>query len=120
GPSVLIGLALVVLIELGQLFVYSRISDTTDILLGTAGAGLGVWLARRWWTGDDARATAAGPLASAWPWLALAVLYATVLCAIFWDPFDFTRDGSLIRERLGAFVRLPFAAMYAGTDLDAM
>jgi glycopeptide antibiotics resistance protein len=122
GPAVLIGLALVSLIEAGQLLVYSRYTDTTDIVQGVAGIGLGAWLARRLWAGtEDARGAAgAGPLAATGIWIAAAALYALALVAVFWYPFDFIGQGPWARERLGAFVRVPFAALYAGTDLDAM
>jgi VanZ family protein len=124
GRSILIGAALAALIELGQVFVYSRFSDATDVLLGAAGTGLGAWLARcRVPRAGADRAAGGGPgtLGPVWAWMALAGLYGAALIADFWAPFDFSGDGLLIRARLReACTRVPFAALYAGDYLAAL
>jgi glycopeptide antibiotics resistance protein len=41
------GFALLLVIELGQVFLPSRLPDITDVILGTAGILVGLWLAGR-------------------------------------------------------------------------
>lgn len=43
-----------------------------------------------------------------------------VLAAVFWSPFDVTHDKHLIKQRLDGLVQVPFSALYAGSDFNAM
>jgi len=116
--------AAVALLELLQLFVYSRVSDVTDLFTGALGAWAGAWLGARF-SGRQgrhghpppSRRTAGGP--SWWP-LALAFGWAVVLAGVFWYPFDFRTDGAFLRERFGLLQRLPFEAYYYGTEFRAI
>ncbi|WP_217424578.1 VanZ family protein [Nitrogeniibacter mangrovi] len=70
------------LIEFAQLFVYSRVSDVTDILL----AGVGAWLAGPVMAVFE-RAARRGRLAA---WAGPGVVaWGLALLAVFWWPFDF-------------------------------
>lgn len=112
-------LATAAILEVMQLFVYSRVSDVTDLFTAAAGAALGVWvgglLAAR-----EAPASQAPPW-SAWLPFALAAGWVVVLLFVFWFPFDFRTDGAFLRGRLHNFLtRVPFEAYYFGTEFRAI
>jgi glycopeptide antibiotics resistance protein len=123
GQSVLIGGLIVVTIELSQLLVYSRFTDTTDIITGTGGVALGAALMRHL-----RGATRVGPVKKeaaaasfAWlKWLGIAALYAAFVTAGYWFPFDFSADKPMIKERLAGFFGVPFRAMYSGSEFKAL
>lgn len=106
------------LLEVLQLFVYSRVSDVTDLFTAAVGAALGVWvgarLARR-------QAPASAPLRwAAWAPFMLAAGWAAGLLFVFWFPFDFCSDGAFIKSRLELLWRAPFVAYYFGTEFRAI
>jgi VanZ family protein len=78
------------LIELAQLFVYSRTCDTADVITGMAGVWAG-WRAARGLRPETLADWAAAPrLGGLGPLLGLAWLAAVVYWN--WSPFDFTAD----------------------------
>jgi len=105
-------------LEAMQLFVYSRVSDVTDLFTAAAGAALGVWVGGRL----AVREAPAGqvPSWSTWLPLVLATGWMVLLLFMFWYPFDFRTDGAFLRERLHSFLeRVPFEAYYYGTEFRA-
>jgi glycopeptide antibiotics resistance protein len=105
-------------LEVMQLFVYSRVSDVTDILTASVGAALGSfaggYLVRR-------EAPAGKPLAwGAWLPFALAAGWMAALLFVFWFPFDFRTDGAFVKSRLDFVQRLPFEVYYFGTEFRAI
>lgn len=120
-------LATAALLELLQLFVYSRVTDVTDVLTAGIGGALGAWLAGAIGAGrahaPADRALASGQGASAgrvvgW-WLVLAGIVA-LQCAVFWYPFDFRTDWAFVRERVLQLQRAPLTAYYYGTEFRAV
>ncbi len=115
------------LLEFLQLWVFSRVSDVTDVFTAALGAWLGVLLARRVGAAPSAASTAAstggaGRAAGAGAgllWLVAALAWTGVLAVVFWFPFDFNLDGQFLRERLLALKRAPFTAYYYGTEFRA-
>jgi len=111
-----------VLLEVLQLFVYSRVSDSSDILTGALGAALGAWaggrLARR--TGPPDPGTPARRHGACALPLMLLFIWLAVLIAVFWYPFAFHTDGAFLRERLAFLRRVPFEVYYYGTEFRAM
>jgi glycopeptide antibiotics resistance protein len=110
------------LVEFLQLWVYSRVSDVTDLLTAALGGWLGAWLAGRFRrlpgaAGRDARAARLPVPGAAWGFAALAWL--AVLGAVFFYPFDFRFDRAFLAERAGGLVRVPFTAYYYGTEYRA-
>lgn len=107
------------LLEIMQLFVYSRVSDTTDLVTAAAGGALGAWAAR--YSIGETGSTAASPRLSgstAWVFL-LVVGWLGVLGTVFWYPFNFDANGMPLRERLDFLGRVPFAAYYFGSEFRA-
>jgi len=160
GQSVLIGGLIAAAIEVAQLFVYSRFTDATDIIMGTAGVTVGAALMRRlrgatggqpmaepatepaaanlaWLRGRrritcrfgkgtvpfslrENRDSPQVVLRPALRWLAIAALYAALVTAGYWFPFDFSADKEMIKQRLAGFFGVPFAAMYRGSEFKAV
>ena len=111
-------------LEFLQLFVYSRVSDVTDILTATIGGALGVWFARVGWIRSPEHgavvmrgARGSAGLAS---WVALAFWLAIVL-TVFWYPFNFNLDPAFARDRVReAAGKVPFEVLYFGTEYRAV
>jgi glycopeptide antibiotics resistance protein len=106
------------LLECLQLFVYSRVSDVTDLFTAAAGAALGTWVGGRL----AARVAPASsmPAWSAWLPFALAAAWVLLLGVVFWFPFDFHTDGAFIKSRLDFVQRVPFEVYYIGTEFRAI
>ena len=120
---VLYVLACATTIEVLQLFVYSRVTSTTDILTAGCGAAIGALLAERLRPsvghhGSLPRTHSIGVWALLWV-LALAG-WLTVLMVVFWYPFDFSNDWGFVHGRVAALKRVPFEAYYYGTEFRAV
>ncbi|WP_348754917.1 VanZ family protein [uncultured Aquincola sp.] len=111
GQVVLRGVLLAAVLEVLQLFVYSRVTSTTDVITGGLGCGLGALVATWLNTGPGLRRIA-------WrPWL---LLWAVAALAIFWYPFNFGWGGSSLAARWSDALRVPFVTYYAGTEFHAL
>ena len=112
-------LATAAALEFMQLFVFSRVSDVTDLFTAAAGAALGSFIGGR-------LARHEAPTGQLLPWaswlpFALAAGWVAALLFVFWFPFDFRTDGAFLRERLHNFLtRVPFEAYYYGTEFRAV
>ena len=120
--GVVAGTLLAIGIEFAQLLVLSRFTDVTDILFAAGGVAIGSRLATR---GDGehavtASAPPASPFRSAAPWLLALAGYSVFLAAGFWFPFDFSRDRELVSARYQDFFRVPFLALYQGSEFNAI
>jgi glycopeptide antibiotics resistance protein len=106
------------LLEFMQLFVYSRVSDVTDLFTAAGGAALGAWIGGRL----AARVAPASkvPAWSVWLPFALAAGWSALLLVVFWFPFDFRTDGAFIKSRLDFAQRVPFEVYYSGTEYRAV
>jgi glycopeptide antibiotics resistance protein len=117
--------ALAALIELLQLFVYSRVSDTTDVLTAAAGAALGVGSARIVTRFAPERPSApvgtrAAARSHAAPWLAALLIWLGVEAVVFWYPFNFSFEPEFVRQRLQALSHVPLEAYFYSTELRAV
>lgn len=108
------------LLEFLQLWVYSRVSDVTDILTALLGGWLGAWLAGRYGRGS-ATGAAETPrsAASAVAWAGAAAVWTGILGAVFWYPYDFQFERAFLAERASGLARAPFTAYYYGTEYRA-
>jgi glycopeptide antibiotics resistance protein len=107
-------------LEFMQLFVYSRVSDVTDLFTAALGAALGTWLGRRQFGARHAAARGRDAASPVWSRLALALAWMGVLMAVFWYPFDFRAEADFIRERMDFLNRVPFQVYYFGTEFRAI
>ena len=105
-------------LEFLQLFVYSRVSDVTDLFTAAAGAALGAWVGGR--LSVRVRPASRMPAWSAWLPFALAAGWVTLLLFVFWFPFDFRADGAFIKSRFDFVQRVPFEVYYFGTEYRAI
>lgn len=108
------------LLEFLQLWVFSRVSDVTDILTAALGGWIGVFIGAR----GTPVVAAPGAARSTGPGVALLclagmVVWIGVLMGVFWYPFDFRTDGQFLRERLATLQQAPFTAYYYGTEFRA-
>lgn len=109
-------------IELLQLFVYSRVTDSTDIITAAIGGLIGLALMpkrqTRNGTTHEVKASAA---AFGMPMLWLAVIvWLGVIAIVFWYPFEFNFDRASVRERLITLKQVPFTAYYYGSEFRAI
>jgi len=110
------------LLEFLQLFVFSRVTDVSDLLAAALGAWLGVLLGARFIGGLDQAAPRmqADAGLSRWRPLLLALAWVPVLMLVFWYPFDFRTDVAFVRERMDFLSRVPFEIYYFGTEYRAI
>jgi len=114
------GLLAVAGIETIGLFVLSYHTDTTHLLLGGLGIGMGVWAMRRWqhdpanvpWSTTSRKAGS-----TLFRWLLLFGLYAGFAGAVLCAPFDVMRDRAQIKARCERFLGTPFAQWWPIPDL---
>jgi glycopeptide antibiotics resistance protein len=111
GVILAAGLALTAAIELGQLVVYTRNCDVTDVLTGTTAILGGWWLVRALSEPEMAAGPGARAVRSAWDtlhrrlgrlgaptWVGLALAWALVVALANWQPFDFTLDPARFQD----------------------
>jgi glycopeptide antibiotics resistance protein len=129
---VLFGLMVSASVEGAQLFVYTRVFDATDILLGTLMIALG-WHAgllfrERWIQSlDDADASIV-PTFSPLVWGTLVVAWLAIVLYLQWAPFDFSTDPVRFRNDpedamqygLRRFSWLPLVDYYWGSKYNAL
>jgi len=115
--SILLGGLIALGVECAQLFVLSRFSETTDVISGTLGVCLGVWLVRMW---HPAELPGGGRPLRSLRWVALTLLCTAFACAYLWSPFEPVEDPKFIRERLSDFLRLPMQRLQTNSDFLAL
>jgi glycopeptide antibiotics resistance protein len=108
-----------VALELGQLIVFSRVTDVTDIGSAWLGAFIGVILARPPTTDRISRHSRSVYFQTYLGFLGFA-LYALALAAIFWYPFDFNFERSFLRDQASSFFGTPLHAYYVSTPFRAV
>ncbi|MES2537529.1 MAG: VanZ family protein [Pseudomonadota bacterium] len=113
-----------VLLEFLQLFVYSRVSNVTQIITAALGASAGVALANLFVKEKQAifasMAGNSGAPRRRGPWLALIVIWLAVLACVFWYPFNFQFSQQAASAAVPGFFKVPFIAYYYGTEYRAV
>ncbi|OYU00153.1 MAG: VanZ family protein [Burkholderiales bacterium PBB1] len=105
-------------IEFLQLFVYSRVSDSSDVITAALGAAIGLALERSLWS-TNPQGSVKAPMGILY-WALASAGWLVVLAAVFWYPFDLNLDSTFLRERLAGLQRVPFEAYYFGTEFRAI
>jgi len=114
-------LLLAVLLEFCQLFVYSRVSDISDVLCALIACWGSITVLSRWRHDSDEQ-----PEYNfiQQPMLTLAgtiLLYAVAVVLLLWYPFNFDFDWSLINARLQhAQGKVLLESLYFGTEYRAI
>jgi glycopeptide antibiotics resistance protein len=108
------------LLESMQFLVYSRVTDVTDILMAAVGAGLGAAFVHR---NPKHRGVQAGrpPGRHYFLWgITGMIVWSAVLAAVFWYPFNFDLQHTVLVERLSLLKQVPFYNYYYGTEFRAI
>jgi VanZ family protein len=111
-----LGLGGVAAIEAAQLFVFTRVADTTDILVGGTGLAIGVCLATFGWRRSEPMRSTGG---LRWIFAAATIVCAAALAGYHWYPFDFVITSELLHERLPLLQAAPFSHYYWGSEFHA-
>ncbi len=112
--AVFAGMALAAVIESAQLFVFSRVTDVTDILLAGVGAGIGAGMVQ-----VGQRSSGIVAEAPARFWLTLWGAWCIGVLGVFWFPFDFRFAGTSLDSALASFTRLPLLLLYQSSEYHA-
>jgi hypothetical protein len=119
--AVVVGTAYVTAVEVLQMFVFSRYSSATDVVLGAGGALVGGVLATRF----GPAATRPLPRGLGWRvtgWLVrlgLTSALATMLVWGKWRPLDFRLPEEGLLAALAERVRVPFYYQYWNSEFEA-
>ena len=102
-------------LEFVQLWVYSRISDVTDVFTAAMGAAVGIFVGGRIAQRRERSRAQIAPR-----WLLAAMAWLGLLVIVFWYPFALEPDPSVIRSRLHDFMRTPFSTYYFTSEYSAI
>ena len=114
------GWMLAALLELLQLFVFTRVTSLTDVLSGGLGCWIGALCLPAVWRAapDETAGMAAGTqsaLRSGW-----IIAWAVAVPALFWYPYQADWSGAFLAERWQQAFRVPFATYYMGSEYHAL
>lgn len=111
------------IIEVIQLFVYTRVSDVTDVLIAALGAAVGAWGIARFVRHSAEAAPRSDEAASA-RWIAsgvaLGIVWLAVLAVVFWYPFDVRMERAFVLSRLELLRKVPFQSYYFTSEFMAI
>ena len=110
----ILGMLAASVIEFAQLFVYSRVTDVTDILLAGVGAAMGALAARQ-----SQRTITRFDTPNAALWFSLWILWAMIILAVFWFPYDFDISRVTVTRAQAAFFRPVLENFYFGSEFHA-
>ena len=111
------GVGFAAMVEIGQMFVYSRYTSTTDILLGSLGAAVGLALSHRVGPAAD-RCWLGGDAWSRWSRVVKPAALLVWLAAMVWQkctPFEFTWPADF-GDAIRRFISVPLARQYTGSE----
>lgn len=114
------GLLAAAVIELLQLFVYSRFSSVTDIITASLGSLAGAACVSRAWLRRDGVPEQGSATTRRMPWPSLWLAWSALALAVFWYPFEFDASSDFVRPRLAGWAGVPFATYYMGTEYHAL
>lgn len=111
-----------VLIEVAQLFVFSRFLDTTDVFTSLTGAWIGAVLAGAFAIGEprDAGDQEDTSLARVFAAVAICLLYTVPLAVIMWHPYKLVPNAETFWKQFGQMFGIPFKAYYYAGEFKAL
>jgi glycopeptide antibiotics resistance protein len=115
-------LLLALLLEFCQLFVYSRVTDISDVLCALIATWLSITLLR-WWQQKPASETdtTTVQLKHGLLWSLAILAYSLFVSILFWYPFNFNFDWAFINQRLQvAQGKVLLESLYFGTEYRAI
>ena len=112
-------------IEFCQLFVFSRYSDLTDIITAAMGAYVGVYIVNRFKLNSSYTASKQdryNHYSSKWAIMGLSTsaIWLCILVIVYWYPFNFQIDKTLISDKINSYFSVPFASYYFGSEYLAI
>jgi glycopeptide antibiotics resistance protein len=114
-----LGAAAVLLVEGTQVFIRSHAADVDDVIFGTAGVAVGVWLGTRALSHREAVRVLPASAVSGRA-VALLVAWGVLLCAYHWLPYDFTLDTTILRQKLARMSLVPFVGYWPNSELAVL
>ncbi|HSG50882.1 MAG TPA: VanZ family protein, partial [Rheinheimera sp.] len=114
-------LLLAVVLEFCQLFVYSRVSDISDVLCALIASWGSIVVLKRWRPENTEHAQLDQTHQQMLKLLAAILIYAVVILFLLWYPFNFDFDWSTINARLKhAQAKVLLESLYFGTEYRAI
>ena len=114
-------LLLAVVLEFCQLFVYSRVSDISDVLCALIASWGCIVVLKRWRPENTEHAQLNFTHQPMLKLLAAILIYAVVILFLLWYPFNFDFDWSTINARLQhAQAKVLLESLYFGTEYRAI
>lgn len=120
-------LLLAAVLEFCQLFVYSRVTDVSDVLCALLAGLLSHYMLRlRRWHKDQSLQNAEripdnNRLKRSVLWLGAVLLYSLFVLLLFWYPFDFNFDWAFINQRWQMTKnKVLLESLYFGTEYRAI
>ena len=111
------------LLEFLQLFVYTRVTNVTQIFAAGFGAVIGLIVSglsnRKGFSGAEVESAAANGIFSSVAWWAATLVWTMVIIAVFWYPFDFHFSQAIAAQHLPNMFRVPFYSYYYGSEYRA-
>jgi len=121
--SALMGICVAGAIEMARVFVASRDSSTTGLLVGALGSAIGAGMMSLW-SGGRARSAAArdrwGFRRRARPWLIAACVYSVFVILASIVPFEVLDDPARIPKRFHGFFRIPLETLFWRSPFQAL
>ena len=115
-------LGMAVGLEFIQLFVFTRVTDSTDLITAASGAFFGCLLGRQLKIRlfRDVQRQPARLSIRLYAGTAGILAWIFILIILFWYPFEFTTEREFVLQRLEGMFKVPFSAYYFGTEYRAL
>jgi glycopeptide antibiotics resistance protein len=118
GNAFLLAASAVIALELGQVFVNTRIADVTDVLKGVAGAAIGVAAAMALVQGTLLPQARSSNTAAVIGRIGL-VIWTLALAGYHLSPFEFEFSTAQFSRGVDQLLRLPLASYYWAQEFQA-
>ena len=118
--AIVIGTIVAGLVELAQVFVFSRFAETSDVLVAAVGVSAGVGLVTALSNRQPAVDVEHAGLQTRRLAVAGLLGWIVALAAYHWMPFDFSLDSEQVKSGLRHLLSAPMSGYYFGTEFNAV